>query len=314
MDLIFNELSASGGYDSRYSASKGIQRLILLSKELIKIGFSGYLRTVENFSQLLLASGYTIHQWATDREVGADRDMQRWLLTFAAKAPYIDQFINQAEDGTLIEFTFNDEVCAGLGLAYLWKSGALSLDADNRFTLSDISLKLYQIDSDGESESVVKVESIYKIEQLATWRKELDHNRLIRISSGDAFISDCEDIFPYLSIGDKASKQIRELTGSEIYFREVIRHFHVLNQTMGAWSEGPFNPNEINWSPETSSTLDRYGDQRTFICKDGESRVFSFHSKLMSANKRIHFYPVTEARIVYIGYVGNHLQTTRYRT
>lgn len=314
MEQIFNELSASSCYDSRHNASAGIQRLLNLSRNLSQIGFSRYLRTIEDFSQLFLAPGYTVHEWATDREVGADRDLQRWLLTYATKAPYIDQFIDEAERGGLVEFRFEKQRCKGLGLAYLWGIGALSLDGDDRFTVSPISLQFYQIDDNKESEYVVNVESFYSSDQLQKLRGKAERDNINGITTGDSLLSKCDHIFPYLSIGDKAAKQLSLLTGSEIYFQEIIRHFSVLNQNMLEWTRGPFAPKGITWSTESSSTMNRFCDQRTFLCKDGVSRVFSLHSKLLSANQRIHFYPDVENRMVYVGYVGKHLQTIKHRT
>jgi hypothetical protein len=314
MDQIFNELSASGCYDSRHSAIAGIQRLIKLSQQLSSIGFSGNLRTVPNFRQLLLAPDYTIQQWTTDRDVVVDRELQRWLLTFTTKPPFITQLIDQMEENRAFEFRIDEHLCAGLGLAYLWKSGALSLDGDNRFTSTPISLQLYQIDPTGESVSTVSVESIYSFDQLQSWRERFDQARLESISSGDEIICNCKQYFPYLSICDSATKQIAALTGKEKYFQEIIRHFHELNKTMQMWTKGYFNPTEINWSPESEPTLQKYGEQRTFMCYDGQCRLFSSHSKLKDVNMRIHFFPLTTERVVFIGYVGKHLPTVKAPT
>jgi len=112
---------------------------------------------------------------------------------------------------------------------------------------------------------------------------------------------------------DSASKQIEELRGSEQFFPEVIRHLRILNKTMAAYTDGPFEPTAINWSVDSHSTLEQYSDCRTFRCNDGNNRTFSYHSKILSANKRIYFFPFVDEKVVHIGYIGDHLPTVKYR-
>ncbi len=134
------------------------------------------------------------------------------------------------------------------------------------------------------------------------------------IINGSKLLEQSERLFPNLSFSQKAQKQLLELTGSEQYFQEIVRHIKVLNETMKSWSNGPFEPQGITWNPESEPTLNQYATTRQFKCSDGVVRLFSYHSKLMSANKRIHFYPITEHHIVHIGYVGDHLPTPTYKT
>src|SRR5690554_5910732 len=97
MDQVFNELSANGCYDDIYSANAGMESLVNLSRALSNIGFSNKLCTVEDFRQLLLTDEYTIQNWVTDRKVGADRDLQRWLLTSTTKSPYIEALLEEEQ-------------------------------------------------------------------------------------------------------------------------------------------------------------------------------------------------------------------------
>lgn len=50
-----------------------------------------------------------------------------------------------------------------------------------------------------------------------------------------------------------------------------------------------------------------YGHARTFLCPDGERRVFSWHSKINYEKWRVHFIDFPATRRVLIGYVGKHL-------
>ncbi len=122
MDQVFNELSANASYKDKYAASLGMQRMLRLSFELGDCGYNRVMRVVETFSQLLIAPGYSIAQWARDKTIGADRDLQRYLLISATQAPYVEQFIAYAEQDLVIEFSYKDQPALGLGLAYVCRA------------------------------------------------------------------------------------------------------------------------------------------------------------------------------------------------
>lgn len=91
-----------------------------------------------------------------------------------------------------------------------------------------------------------------------------------------------------------------------------------LDKALAEWMTGPLHP-QMTSSGESSSTLTHgvYGPMRDFVCPDGVERRFSNHLKLFSNNWRIYYW---EARAddgggrAFIGYVGEHLPTVRYRT
>ncbi len=314
MDQLFNELSACCCYQSKQSANAGIERMLKLVIEMNKIGYAQQLRTTRDFGQLEIAPQYTIHDWVYDRNNWVDRDFQRRLLTFVAKSPYVEEFLDTSQKELVHEFTFDGSNACGLGLAYLWGSCTLSLDGDSRFANDRISLKFYQIDDTRELEEIVQVINLTTLEHISANSKTLRNSFVKEITNGSKLLQQSESLFPNLSFSEKAKKQIEELTGSEQYFQEIVRHIKVLHETMANWSSGSFDPQGITWNPESVTTLNQYGTTRQFTCSDGVVRLFSYHSKLVSANKRIHFYPITEQHTLHIGYVGDHLPTTKFKT
>lgn len=314
MDQIFNELSACCCYQSKQSANAGIERMLKLVIEMNKIGYTQQLRTVRDFRQLEIAPQYTINDWVYDRNDWVDRDFRRLLLTFAAKSPYVEDFLDTSQKELVHEFTFDGSNACGLGLACLWGSCTLSLDGDSRFANDRISLRFYQIDDTREMEEIVQVINLTTLEHVLANSEILRKSFVKEITNGSRLLQQSERLFPNLSFSEKAKKQIAELTGSEQYFYETVRHLSVLHETIANWSIGPFDPKGITWSVESVPTLHQYGTTRQFTCSDGVDRLFSCHSKLMSANKRIYFYPITEQHTVHIGYVGDHLPTHKYQT
>jgi hypothetical protein len=134
------------------------------------------------------------------------------------------------------------------------------------------------------------------------------------IKSGKDLVEKTDTLYSYLRLSKNSIQQMNALSGNEQYFHEIIRHLEILNDTMSEWSEGVYQPGGIIWSPDSQTTMQQFGKQREFVCFDGEKRRFSLHSKLMGAIKRIYFMPILRDKVVHIGYVGDHLPTTTYRT
>jgi len=315
MDQVFNELSANGCYDDIYSANDGMESLVNLSRALSNIGFSNKLCTVEDFRQLLLTDEYTIQNWVTDRKVGADRDLQRWLLTSTTKSPYIEALLEKEQRShRVFEFKYDEKQCYGFGLAYLSDCGAVSLNGDPRFSQPEVAISFFEIGENYEVNKSISVNSIYSLEQLGDVKADLAKRNIEKVKNGRMLVKQMPVIFPYLVVAGHAENQIESLSGSEQYFSDILRHFEVLNETMAEWQGGRFEPQGIEWSTESESTLNQFSKCRTFFCKDDTVRLFSLHSKIRGANQRIHFYPITEHKLVHIGYVGKHLPTSNHRT
>lgn len=314
MDQVFNELSTSSrAYECKYKASEGIERLLLVSKRLKHFGFSNIIRTVENFAQLSVAPNYTIRDWAIDKNVGANIDLQRQLLTSATKSPYVESFVQEFEDSSILEFRFGDRIALGLGLANLWDIGALSLDCDERFCRAQIPLQKNEITEILDTNENIEVLSFYSIESINAVEEYLKQKQYDKITSGDLLIELSPEVLPSIKFSIEAKDQIKGFTGTEQHFPEIIRHLSILNQFMMSWNRGAYTPEGMSWSTESKSTMDAYGDKRIFKCSDGISRQFQLHTKLYSSNQRIYFDPICDSKVVHIGYIGKHLPTVKYK-
>ncbi|MBB3061092.1 hypothetical protein [Microbulbifer rhizosphaerae] len=313
-DQLFNEVSAGTCYTSRQDAASAMERMSLLIQKLSEIGFSNQLRVTRDFATRTISTGYTIKNWAIDRSIDTDRDLQRNLLLAASKGPYIEDLLEDAQDDFLVEYKFQGTEVFGLGLASLWNTCTVSLDADPAFSDDSLVVSFYKADDVGEEESQINVVNLASLEHLETHRNSLRESLFLDISSGPALLEKAPLFFPSLSFGKSAQSQLMAMTGSEPYFPEIVRHLDVLNATMKDLESGAFAPRGISWSTESQPTLEMYGQRREFGCLDGEVRRFSLHSKLMAANKRIYFFPIVNEQTVHIGYVGDHLPTVRFKS
>ena len=312
MDQIFNELSASGCYKDQYAAKDGLERFIILSKKLKEYGFNPTIRTTQDFCQRSLSNNFTIHDWASNRSLGINREYQRYILTYATKSPFIENFISDREEGILYECKFGAQPALGLGLAYLWEAPVLSLDAQEDYRTNYLSIEfteIYGIDKlDVKNGQVI---SLWEKNQISELKDEIFESLRFSIKNGKEFLEQSRQILSNLSFCSIAIDQINKLTGSEQFFPEIVRHLFLLNDAMREWADGPYNPS-LDWSTESESTLAAYSQFRQFMCPDGVNRLFKYKTKIKSANKRIYFFPMPEKKIVYIGYTGDHLPTHKY--
>ena len=308
MEQIFNELSADGCYPSLPEARRGMGQLVGLMQKMVQLGFSRCLRTTQNFCALKLSMNYTIGCWLKDGRV--DKDIQRFLLLYSTKAPYIEDFLDKEQTNRIIEFKFQNRVAYGLGLAFLWDTVALSLDADPNFCKDSVMLDSLFLSEGGESRKPISVGNLALTEQFEVRKEKLFGILSREVSNGSNLLEHFSELFPKLSLSKRAEKSLKELSGKELFFKDILCHFFILNETAQNWKAGSFEPQGLNWSAETSATLQKFGKQREIDCSDGKRRCFSLHSKLMNANKRIYFFP--EAGIVHIGYVGDHLPTVNF--
>jgi len=313
MDQIINELSANGTYQDRNSADRGMQQLLTVSRGIVAIGFQSSIRTTRNFVNRKLVENYSVYAWATETTTNTiRRDFQRYFLTLATKSPYIEDFFDKEEGGRLFEYQYDTETAFGVGLAELWGIPVLSLGSDAKFRVDYINATKMIIDEEGDSNQKVQVLNLWKPSQIEAFRDQLVGMIWQNVMNGKDLINELPHLLPHLKVCNNAHKQIEALRGSEQFFPEILRHLRILNKTMADYANGPFEPTGINWSVDSSSTLKKYPECRTFFCNDGEKRIFSCHSKILSANKRIYFFPLPHEKIVYIGYLGDHLPTVNY--
>lgn len=98
---------------------------------------------------------------------------------------------------------------------------------------------------------------------------------------------------------------------SSAYVYQIYDRLMVLNDFAENWENGEFNleefksNNNIVCSPESQSTINLYGEQRTFSIPHVGSKVFTLHIK--TGDLRFHFFPDNNTKMIYVGYIGPHL-------
>ncbi|MDF2453488.1 MAG: hypothetical protein K0S26_2992 [Bacteroidota bacterium] len=141
--------------------------------------------------------------------------------------------------------------------------------------------------------------------------KILLHNDLWNVSFRSLW-GKRKKLFPNLILCGDVKNQI-SMIGASGYFNQIIDRLKEFNDAVAEWQTGDFSYKQINQnyslriSPESSKTMDSYGNQRIFSLPKGGTQTFDLHIK--TGDLRFHFYPDNQTREVYIGYIGSHLDT-----
>ena len=317
LDMVFNELSARTLAPDISTARQWMSELISTMREAKGCGLKG-IRTQTDFHDMVLAENYPLRRWRNDNEV--NREERTFLRTLATK-----RFFEKIDDVEIkikvenpdCELSLQSSPAEGFKVAHYLETLAISLNSESLWNSSRINLELIQIDDNGNliEESVELLHASKKSHVLehADWIKNrLQSERL----NGMELWKRRDELFPSLQFCNAGNKQLQKLRTGEKKLELVLEVLSVLDKCAKNWQAGHFSLEGYPFeeSGESEATLNQYWRERTFLCPDGEERLFERHVKLKECNWRIHFFPKVKTTKVIIGYVGIHLPTDKYPT
>jgi hypothetical protein len=311
MEPILNELSLT---PAPVPGPERLNRLVDVLTALVAEGVPRVLRYREGVLERPIDGELSFRRVCFDR---LDRDRRAWLGTVLNKAPFVDELLAQAADGRLLEAKVQGEEAAGVCLAAVTEGLTVSLHGCGRFHRPSFNATLYAVDADGElHEDEVRVRNASEPAHVPVHTPWIHLRVETGVRSGEDLLQKAPELFPRVKFGPKAEKQVRALTGNELWFPVLLTHLRSFNAGAAAWTGRDSMP-ELDWSPEGPGTMAEFGSLRWFRPHDGgEARQMSNHSKIKAANIRIHFLAPDEVGepLIVVGYVGKHLPTVRDRT
>ncbi|QLE55522.1 hypothetical protein [Nostoc sp. TCL26-01] len=317
LDLILNELSLRYLASNERIAQQWMSELIKTIKAFTAQGVKVSLRSKDKFHTIMLAPNYPVGRWFND----ADQIERGFIKALATKAPLsidIDNSdIQDIENNIgLFEFYYQGELAIGLGIAHLLDTISVSFNSEQCWNCSNIEIDTIQLN---ENEEIVHeildiLHSSYS--HHASEHKEWIQKRIRDIVlDGEDMWDRKKELFPNLEFCEVVGKQLKNIRTRQLELQPVLKTLRELQQCTENWKTGSFNVKgyAIEESGESEPTLNKYRNERMFLCPDGEKRLFDRHIKLKFCNWRIHFLPKEPGK-VFIGYIGRHLPTVKYRT
>lgn len=318
---VFNELS--GPFATQLEAKTGLETFIQTCIKARELGLDT-LRLPEiigqNLYNLPIAPNYFISQWLQESEVKEDlKDRFKEIVT---NSPLITEEEPLAkESGSLSEFRIKPEndtkLAEGLGAAYLLGTLCLSLSSHPIWKSEEITLEHWYLDETGlENTKIISVKHASQPEHVAKHTTWFENQRRDSLQKSRELWNEREKFFPHLILCGEVEKQLTKLGIQSKYFDQIIDRLKRLNNYAREWTEGAYSDAKakqygLDVSGESSGTLNKYSRQRKFRLPRGERRLFDKHIK--TGDLRFHFYPNDETKEIYVGYIGKHLPTTKYK-
>jgi|GEM_PF-523664 len=315
--LVFNELSASGEHvnQTEYEARVWMSEFEQVITAARKSGLIA-LKTPEDFFDTLLVKGYRIRDWLRDHSV--DHEQQQRIRSAGTSLYHLPDDIAETEERrSAFEFRHGGIPALGLGSAYLLESIAVSLNTGEQWQVTSIALDIEEFDEQID-EIVSRQESVPHVcqtDHLPIHRDWIQDRFTTSVDYGSYLLNKCTMWFPNLLFIDNAQVQIGAMKRGTPQLRQAVRKLFELENYCVNWREGGFNPQQLasKVSPESVSVRNnpQLRGLRTFVLPDQTEAFFEWHLRLTPNAWRLHFLPDAQKRMIFVGYIGEHLPTAK---
>ncbi|MGL6066266.1 MAG: hypothetical protein ACRC0R_04240 [Cetobacterium sp.] len=304
--VVLNEISLPLPKDE-CKISEVLKKFSQISKEL-KENNINIIRSARNLNEIELADGEYLSEFLGKIE---DKDLKRLAISIFSnriiemKSPLYTEEEADENDVGLIEYKYKDKNVFGFGAGDIFDTIVISFLTDDEWNNSEIKVKKESMENDGEV-----VSEDLQIKHSSTLENLLIHKDFFEILINDKynilkdeFWNKKDKLFKKIKFCDEVEDQIKVLS-KEVYesFVNKLKLMEIGIKDIEEW----------NFSPESKVTMERYGLERTFYHSDFSDRIaFENHIKSFPDSNRMYFLKMNE--IVYIGYIGKHLKTVKYK-
>lgn len=265
-----------------------------------------------------IAPNYLISQWVEDASV--DKPLRTKFRTIAVKSPLIlENEIQELDEYSSSEFSIeidgNLHTCFGLGASFVCDTLSFSFNSLPLWNANRISINHFYLDNElnekGTQREVKHFSSVAHFDTHIDWINQLQQQE---IDGGNDFWKKREQMFPFLIMCGVTEGQFCSKGYSKKLLSQIISRLESLNNICEGWKTkgGEFdyiwaNQNfNVRISPESQTTMNKFSQERRFQLPNGTYEIFELHLK--TGNLRFHFFPDNNTQILYIGYIGKHLQ------
>lgn len=315
LSVVFNELCLRNPAPSREKAREWMSGFVEALTAANDAGLET-LRIHADFKELFLSPDYPIVAWYNDELVPLEtRD---YLLTYATRHPIVRPHIGdlseehpvrkRSDDG----FTggYNGAEALGLSFAYMLNAIAISILTEDVWDKPDIEFDRMEEIGEATTEDRVSVKHIARKDHVTTHQTWVGDYYRNLVQDGPTLILYGKFIYPNIVFCAKATPQVEALGANHYYFDMLRNEIENMQRYCSEWVDDFFDRRKLGGrtNPESEATLNQYGHQRRFLIPGKGFQIFTWHTRL-DRHWRIHFYPVAAERKIYVGYVGDHLDT-----
>ncbi|MBG9386644.1 hypothetical protein [Caenimonas aquaedulcis] len=319
-EMVFNDTSLTV-FSNADAARGAYDQLIQTVAGLIDDGLSNPVVHTEYslmFLELALSAGGVWQSYDWLEGGGVDREVLSLIRALDTKIPLGSSVVfGPGAEDELIAFTY----CAGsasgpsslaLGLAYQTDNVLISLDTASLWSAPSVDVVI--LDDAGAQIRNASVEHASRVGHIPAIREARDELLLRSLNDLRLFAANRGAAFIALRFSPDVDDQVKAIPGPQ--FENAIKKLARINATGLRWqkSGSPAPDYQFSWRPESESTMNNeaFVRARTFRMPAGGTAVFSKHLNV-SERHRIYFLEDPADRAFVIGYIGDHLPTTKYQ-
>ncbi len=322
-EIIFNEVSLSTHtFQNHVTAQSCFEEFIaslgkLITDELAKPVLRSQLCLQDAAIPTSTEGNWLVSKWLFNKNI--DRDRRNFVLTLATKIPIENGLgLNQDQEDELLKYEFRASQVNGpdvyaLGVALQTNHIVASLPSDQIWDTSQLDTYVC------ENKLVIRktvIDHVSREKHCDLLAKLYFDKRFDSITNASDFRREKAALFPNLQFSPDVDAQVDKLDTR--YLLNALAKLAKMNETVTLWrARGSYEPPEyrFSWRPESHSTMSNptYRQARTFRIPEGGDGIFESHLDF-SDRHRIHFLEDRAALTIIIGYIGDHLPTTKYNT
>lgn len=201
----------------------------------------------------------------------------------------------------------------------MFEALAVSLASNEQWNCNRLPITIQKLEEDELIEDRIEIRHASAEEHVLSHADWISERSRTLIVDGRDLWNRRSELLPNLELCDSMAAPLASLKAGNPMLRPVIGRLFELDSYCKTWQLGAFSPDQFPCRTTTDSetTLQQYALERTFLCPDGEQRVFSWHVRLPPLAWRMYFIPQepvseTKAGAMIVGYVGKHLRTVKF--
>jgi hypothetical protein len=319
--LVFNHHSLP--FQSKETACAAIPEFLKICIRARNFGISTLLiddSVDRNWFRLKLSDNYFWQDWYNQNNNDQNKDSIRVFRSIQTRQPFFSaEDIGDELDLFEVKLKGGDTYSA-LRAANWHEAPLTSFPTRKPWDSSPIIVEVNEIEKDAELISNdSEIINLYSLAILKDIEPLLLQKQQASLLSGKALLESKDKVFPFIKFCGKSEQQLLNWSHSKTILEQVKESLIALNAFCEKWQTNEYQiyshenlkANGLNHkvSGESQSILQDkiLRSQREFYLPNGRKELFENHIK-MAKGFRIHFFPDSITKTIYIGYIGTHLR------
>jgi hypothetical protein len=318
--LVFNHHSLP--FQSVNEAYDAVPSFLKICLKCKRIGLSIILldESVDSsWFRLKLAENFFWQDWYNQNNNDEYKELIRAFRSISINQPLFNQ-ADISNDLELTEVFLNDSEYSAIKAAYWNESSIISFPSQSPWNISPLTIVVRKLDQNGMLfESNYNLLNFHSLDVVQNNEAQLLQDRNLLLASSRDLFKKRNELFPNLIFCGKTDEQLLNWSGSSSTLNQVIESLTTLNNFCEQFQAGEYVAysdenlrqfginHQVTGESETVHNTPELRKQREFFLPSGTKQMFEKHIKL-SNGFRIHFFPNSAEKIIYVGYIGVHLK------